>query len=331
MRAIAQYAANLTDPNGFRAWWISQAQVFFAQSPAFKGMWIDDVNLDLSRVSDGNGNPVVPIDPTTGQPMTNAAWMSDFADFMEQVRTAFPSAEIIHNSLWNLDWTDPNVQREIRAADWINLERGVNDAGLTGGAGYWSLARLLSFIGFIHSLGRNVLLDGEPPASDSDLAREYSAACYLLISNGNDMVGDSSQTPSYWWRGYTSDLGAAAGAFYTWNSLWRRDFAGGMVLVNPPQSSSVTVTLPYPMTRVDGSVVTAVTLGPAEGAVLQGSSPCDVNQDGVLDARDIQQATSQALGVAPCGAADLDHDGKCTVIDVQRVINAVNGGACVSP
>jgi len=264
-----QYAANITNPNGYRAFWISQAQLYLNRSLPYKGLWIDDVNLDLSRVSDGNGNPVVVIDPNTGQAMTNEAWMSYFADYMAQVRAAFASAELVHNSLWFLDWTDPNIQREIQAADWINLERGVNDPGLTGGTGYWSLNRLFSFIDNVHANGKGVILDGEAwVGSNSDPAREYSVACYLLISTGSDMVGDSSQTPSYWWNGFTTDLGKAQSGRYSWQNLLRRDFAGGIALVNPPGSASVTFTLPQPLRRTDGTVVSTLTLTAASGAVL---------------------------------------------------------------
>ena len=326
-----QYAADLTNPNGFRAWWINQAQIYFSRNPAYKGLWIDDVNLDLSRVSDGNGNVVTPVDPTTGQSMTNQAWRTYFADFMAQVRAAFPAAEIIHNTLWNLDWTDPDIQRQIQASDWINLERGVNDAGLTGGTGYWSLDRFLSFVDNVHANGKGVVFDGEAPMSDSDSAREYSAACFLLVSTGKDLIGDSSQTPSYWWSGFSTDLGAAVNARYVWNNLLRRDFAGGMTLVNPPGSNSVTVTLPASLSRVTGFAVNTITLGPAQGAVLTAPMPCDVNHDGVIDDTDMQLAIDQALQKAPCGTADIDKDAKCTVIDVQRVVNAAHGGACISP
>jgi len=264
-----QYAANITDPNGFRAWWISQAQALFTQSPPFKGIFIDDVNLDLSRVSDGNGNPVTPIDPNTGALMTNTAWRTYFADFMAQVRAALPDIEIVHNSLWFLDWTDSNIQREIQAADWINSERGVNDSGLTGGTGYWSLDRLLRFVDNVHSNGKGVVLDGEVPLSATDPAREYSVANYLLISTGRDLVGDMSETPTNWWPGFDTDLGSALGPRYVWQALWRRDFAGGMSLVNPPGSSSVVVTLPAPFLRIGGSIVNTITLNAGEAAVLR--------------------------------------------------------------
>ena len=56
---------------------------------------------------------------------------------------------------------------------------------------------------------------------------------------------------------------------------------------------------------------------------------CDVNGDGVVDSSDVQAAINQALRIAPCVTADLQQNGVCSVIDVQRVINAVLGGACV--
>ena len=326
-----QYAANITDPNGFRAWWISQASPYVNRGLPYKGLIIDDVNLDLSRISDGNGNPVTPIDPLTGQLMTAGAWRKYFADFMAQVRSAFPNTEITHNALWFLDWTDPDIQRQIQAADWINLERGVNDPGLTGGTGYWSLSRFLAFVDNVHSNGKGVILDGEIPASDSDIAREYSAAAFLLVSSGKDMVADNSQTPTYWWKGFNTDLGKAQGARYSWQGLWRRDFAGGITLLNPPQSASVTVTLPQPLKRVDGSIVSTVTLGAAQGAILNFLSPCDLNQDGIVNRADVTVAIQQAVNVAPCGTADLDKDGKCAAVDLQRVINAALGGACMTP
>jgi hypothetical protein len=93
----------------------------------------------------------------------------------------------------------------------------------------------------------------------------------------------------------------------------------------------LTVTLPQPFHRVNGNVVSAVTLGGGEGAVLTSMSSCDINQDGVVNGADVAAATSQVLNPVSCGLADLDGDGRCTASDVQRVINAVLGGACVSP
>jgi hypothetical protein len=55
---------------------------------------------------------------------------------------------------------------------------------------------------------------------------------------------------------------------------------------------------------------------------------CDLNNDGKVDAHDVQIAINQSLGYAPCGSADLNGDGKCTAVDVQRIVSASLGAAC---
>jgi hypothetical protein len=55
---------------------------------------------------------------------------------------------------------------------------------------------------------------------------------------------------------------------------------------------------------------------------------CDLNSDGAVNGTDVNLGISQALGFAACTNADLDGDGVCTIIDVQRIISASLGGAC---
>jgi hypothetical protein len=59
-------------------------------------------------------------------------------------------------------------------------------------------------------------------------------------------------------------------------------------------------------------------------------NPCDINGDGTVNTLDVQAAISQVLGTTVCGTADLLHTGQCSVVGVQRVINAALGGACVT-
>jgi hypothetical protein len=56
-------------------------------------------------------------------------------------------------------------------------------------------------------------------------------------------------------------------------------------------------------------------------------SSCDLNQDGVVDAADVQISINQALGLASC-TGDLTGTGTCSVVDTQRVVNAALGGSC---
>ena len=109
-------------------------------------------------VSDGNGNAVAPIDDSTGQPMIWAAWRYYVAQFVMQIRQAFPTKEIVHNSVWfagpsGVRDGDAAIKLQIAAADVINLERGIgSDAGLTGGTGDFSLSALFGFIDRVHQL-----------------------------------------------------------------------------------------------------------------------------------------------------------------------------------
>jgi hypothetical protein len=59
------------------------------------------------------------------------------------------------------------------------------------------------------------------------------------------------------------------------------------------------------------------------------TNPCDLNGDCVVNGADVQIAINQTLGISPCTNASLQGNGLCTVVDVQRVINAsLPGGTC---
>jgi hypothetical protein len=55
---------------------------------------------------------------------------------------------------------------------------------------------------------------------------------------------------------------------------------------------------------------------------------CDLNNDAIVNSTDVAMAIDQALGTSPCAGAALTGDGTCTVVGVQRVINAVLGQTC---
>jgi hypothetical protein len=261
-----QYAGDISNP-AFRQYWINELRARTARG--YQGAFIDDVNMDM-QVGNGKGELVVPIDPASGRPMTPDAWRHYMAAFMAEVRAALPSAEIVHNAVWFADdhaaTANPDIRSEISSADFINLERGVNDSGLTGGSGPWSLKAFLSYVDQVHGLGKNVILDGG--ASDLQ-GMTYNLAAYLLISSGNDAVSGAQQTPANWWSGWNTNLGHAVGPRHVWRYLLRRDFSAGMVLLNPPGEPARTVTLPSPMQDLSGSTVSSVTLAGGSGTVLK--------------------------------------------------------------
>ena len=267
-----QYAGDIGNP-AFRAHWIDTQRVTL--QAGYIGLWIDDVNMASIKVGNGSGKSVTPIDPRTGQPMTLADWRRYFAEFMEDIRAAFPAAEITHNVHWWADISDASVARQLLAADYINLERGITDGGITKGTGKFSFETFIALVDWLHARGRQVILDDDDDTGDQE--RDYELAFYHLVSNGGDLLGAdgdrSRMTPGNFWSGYSLDLGAAAGGHYRWNELFRRDFACGMVLVNQPGMPSISVDLAEPFTTIEGQSVTSVTLPASSGHIL--SKPCD--------------------------------------------------------
>lgn len=265
-----QYAANIAIP-AYRQAWIESLKAEVAHG--YRGVFIDDVNMSLD-VGNGRGEAVAPVDPATGEPMTEEAWRGYMARFMQEVRAALPTVEIVHNGVWFDDedagTSNPNIRAEIESANYYFLERGANDPGLTGGNGPWSLNAVLSFIDQVHALGRAVVLDG---TAEDPQGLAYNLASYFLISDGSDGVAGGGQTPESWWSGWSTNLGEATGARYTWQKLLRRNFTDGLVLVNPPDEPTETVALPYAMKNLEGETVTSVTLTAASGAILVGSPP----------------------------------------------------------
>jgi Hypothetical glycosyl hydrolase family 15 len=266
--ACPQYAGDISNP-AFRRYWIEQAKSHYAHG--YRGLFVDDVNME-ERVGDASEATVTPVGLAGA--ISPGAWRSYMAQFMGEIRAAFPGAEIVHNAIWfsagDAGIGDPSIRREVEAANYVMLERGVNDSGITGGSGPWSLNAMLGFVDGVHSLGRGVVLDG---ASSEAPGMEYNLAAYFLISTGNDAISAQGQTPVSWWPGFEVSFGEATDARHAWKGLLRRDFAGGMALVNPPGSAPQTVQLPNPMRTAAGATVTSVSLPAGSGVVLAGAVP----------------------------------------------------------
>jgi hypothetical protein len=197
--------------------------------------------------------------------MTLAAWRRYMADFMEEIRAAFPTQEIAHNPIWFSGHSDPDVARALRAADYIDLERGVNDGGITAGGGTFGYETFMAHVDWLHAQGIAVVFDSYTTTQEGS---EYNLASYLLVNGTRDgFRTDYRSVPDNWWAGYDVDLGAAQGERRTWNGLLRRDFERGYVLVNQPGRASVTVTTTG-ATGPDGTRRDTVTLAGGRGAVV---------------------------------------------------------------
>jgi hypothetical protein len=108
------------------------------------------------------------------------------------------------------------------------------------------------------------------PADDAR-AMDYARASFLLFARGDRSAFSyappcGAEPASPLWR---VDVGAPAGPASQVDGVWRRDFSGGVAVVNP--SPSATVTLPLGGTYLDpnGLLVTSVVLPPHSGVTLR--------------------------------------------------------------
>lgn len=257
-----QYAGDITSP-AFRAHWIAEARATLAQG--YRGLFIDDVNLEF-RVGDGSGEERPPVDPESGATMTHAQWRGHVADFVEQVRRELPGVEIAHNPIWFAGHSDPATARALLAADYIALERGVSDDGLTPGSGRYGFNTLLDHVDWLHRHGKAVVWDSYGSTRE---AAEYNLATYFLTGAGRDGIRtDYRALPDDWWPAYDTELGAARGERYLWNGVLRRDFAYGYVLVNGPGGPTRTLPNPPAATNAENVPQPRTTLPPTSGAIV---------------------------------------------------------------
>lgn len=257
-----QFAADFGDP-GWQSYLIRTTRRLM--EAGYAGVHVDDVNMEW-RVSDGSGSFVRPFDPRTGEPMLLTDWRRYMAEFMERIRASFPGAEISHNAIWFAGHRNRYVARELRAADQIQIERALTDRGLQPGGGRFGFERLLEQIDWLHSEGIDVIYQ---PYDLNRSTAEFELAGYLIMGDGTDSIATTFRTdPGRIWSGWRLRLGPPEGDRYEDAGLLRRDFAGGVALLNPPGSIAVDYDLDGAMRTLDGQPITDVRLLPGEGAVL---------------------------------------------------------------
>ncbi len=252
----AEFAADIGNP-AFRRWWIRRMQGTL--DLGYVGVYIDDVNMDW-RISYGSGAYVRPWDPRTHKRMTLDHWRKYVTIFVEQIRAAFPNAEIIHNGFYWQNRTNPWVKREIAAANFLELERGFNDDGLTGqpATKRFALRRLLAYIAWLHQRRKSVILEphfnrptmsGQTPTEAVMAARREQeiAGYYMIWARRDSIVADFQSDPprtggtNNWSPMWETDMGSPKGSRFMWscgacgNGVMRRNFDNGIVLYNMPQ------------------------------------------------------------------------------------------------
>ena len=78
-----------------------------------------------------------------------------------------------------------------------------------------------------------------------------------------------------------------------------------------------------------GSYASSTAAFRAAGVVTSGLNACDLNGDGIVNSTDVKLAINMALGTTTC-TASVEGADSCTVITIQRVVNASGGQTCVT-
>ncbi len=242
---FTRYAADVGDPsyrNLLTNYLVSKTNLY----PQYIGPYLDDVNLRLN-VSCGDRYPAdnnsSPVDPRTGQLMTQSSWESYWIGFLQQIRNSLPpGAKIVHNAPWFfLPVGDPEHQAQVQAADYVEMEFGFNEINGVGGQFGWNAK--MAYVDWVHSLGRHVIdqeFQNFDPFTNAEIT--YGLANYFLFTDGQDYFSTFDQSdPDDDWTRYGSTLGQPLGPRYQFEGLWRRDFEYGYVTVDPAIKSGLIV------------------------------------------------------------------------------------------
>lgn len=88
-------------------------------------------------------------------------------------------------------------------------------------------------------------------------------------------------------------------------------------------------TATIPLSNVMAADVNGLNSPAAEGAVYSftvSASPCDITGDGTINVADVQAIINDTIGAAACPISTAN--GGCSIVTVQQVVIAANGGAC---
>ncbi len=276
--------------------WVAQRCADWTSLSGFDGCMMDD--LGSGNLTSGNLS-ASPIDPRTGELMTSSDWIGYTSELAQYVGDANPGILVSANGLNNgprffgkgvdskrlLESVDMAIAEGFLRNEYGSIDKFRNEAD------WQAEVDMLVEAGV---MGKSILLQTKvwSSASSSDIEhwRRYSYATLLLGTNGESYLNFSPEGPGkppavHAWE--SIDIGTPTEAYVKRDGVYQRRYTGGIAMVNPTDSA-VWVTLDQAYERLDGSTVTAFSLGANDGEILQTTTvvpPSDVTPaDGVVDA-----------------------------------------------
>jgi hypothetical protein len=221
-------------------------------------VFFDDMNLSHSRMfkrADGSA-PLMNLDSTAYYNGAGGAGyyglLGDFYNYVTTtVRASKPNAKFIGNPVWTdisgARWTDPRWANVMSRMDWVIIEHGAEDTGLTSGATSTSGFALRSqntYIDQLHAVGTGLIIYASSLSAD---VRKYEMARYLDKCDPafNDMICLWEEHAS--WPNYdlifNTDLGPRTSRQdpNTAGSAITAQYAGGSTSYTPVTPSSAII------------------------------------------------------------------------------------------
>lgn len=255
-------------------------------NPAYQARWLANVSADL-RAGGWDGVFMDDTNTTMGWHLngrmiasypTDAAWQAATRSMLANVGPALAASGFLSVPNLYAPWlADYDAQATWR--DWIHFtsgaaqeyytKRGTTSSGWFAG-GDWTFRQ--QFQAITEQAGKIFIGITYAPKGDT-ASMKYARANFLLFDEpaaGGALIFEASdpeaQDPyaSQW----TSGVGSPVGARFQVGAAWRRNYAGGTVIVNP-SASPVTVQLEQPYILDNGTSTSSVTLGATSGAVLR--------------------------------------------------------------
>ena len=275
---LTNAAGHRLHSNGYSWLWLLDVG-----NPAYQDAWADGVIGEaLADGWDGvfmdDVNPTVKyhMDPAqVARYPSDAAWRAATRSMLERVGPRIRAAGLLavanlccareYSGVWR-EWLPP-----LSGAMEEMFTKWSNDPA-TGyvwdwGAGGWSTQ--LEQVGEAEAQGKYFLGVAHSQGTDAKAAG-YGLVTMLLASQGRSsfsLAQDYTSETHFSIYDRAERLGAPTGAYFRAGAAYRRNFAGGTVVVNPTLSP-VTVALGAEYVTESDARVTSITLGATSGAVL---------------------------------------------------------------
>jgi hypothetical protein len=257
-------------------------------NPAYQSRWLQNVTADAK----GGGWDGVFVDDTDasiawhlgGRTIasypSDSAWRAATRSMLANVGPALQSSGLLVVPNLYTPWMS-SYDALATWKDWLQFvsggaqeyytKWGTTSSGWFAGSD-WTFRQ--SFQAATANAGKIFLGITYAPSSDTR-SMEYARANFLLFdgATANSALlfepSDPEASDPYA-ASWTTDIGTPTDARYQVGSAWRRDYTGGVVLVNPT-TASVTVPLGGTYYDASGAALSSLTLGPTTGAVLRGA------------------------------------------------------------